>query len=156
MGLKEGVEAVVTEMEHEAKTRHGEAQSVLQKYSHWLRTLLIVGGDAKPVERQWTPEEQHAIMVAAARREFREKRRISGSIDQGLEEVRVSEGDRSVEIVGGRKEMTSSMPTFAVIDAAMPVGAKTLVDGDVYILNQDGKLHFSQKDSDVLNKQCSR
>ena len=159
MGLKEGVIAVVEEMERDAKVRHGEAQSVLLKYSQWLRTLMIVAGDSKPVERQWTPEEQTAILMAKAREEFKGKRRVKSDISQGLDDLEVksvgslSAGRSSAELVGGGYD---DIPTMMDIDPSMPFGAKILVGNGVFILEQDGKLHYSQKDTEGMRTQSTR
>ena len=78
-------------------------------------------------------ELQHAIMIEKAKEEFRKTKQEE------------QEGKRVVPSVGGVLQ-----GDYVPIDTAMPVGAKTLIAEQVYILQADGKLHFSFEETLAL------
>lgn len=51
-----------------------------------------------------------------------------------------------VDVIGG-KANPDNIPTVVSIDSRMPVGAKTILNGDVYVLGEDRKLHFCPEET---------
>jgi|ERR1700738_4384914 len=54
-----------------------------------------------------------------------------------------SGGTAMVELVGCPDDVDGG--TMVPINSAMPVGARTVVAGDVYVFQADGKLHWSEE-----------
>ena len=55
--------------------------------------------------------------------------------------------ERSVQLVGGDYE---EMASFTLIDCSMPVGAYTVISGQVFKLKEDGKLHYCEEQTEKL------
>lgn len=56
-----------------------------------------------------------------------------------------------VEVVGGQMGCSEAV-TMTQVDPRMPVGAKTLMGTEVYVLGEGRKLYYSQEETDKFRK----
>ena len=154
MSLADSVLEVAGMMEGDVASLQKESQgrlvpsSTVAAYAKMLRVAVKAaegsGGPSLPV---LTPAMQHLVEIEKAKAEFR-KGRADGAL-KGGEKADAEEKNlgRLVGCIGGKSDAD-----FVDVDSGMPCGAKMMVAGEVYILGEDGWLHFSQSDTEEVNR----
>lgn len=135
MALADAIALIADQMDEESQ-EHKTANNLicagmLRSYARQLRTAVKAaeGGNTAPATPQVVPELQHFQEIEKAKAELREQRKRAK-----MEEAH----DNYATCVGGKADGVQA-PI-----ADMPVGAKTIIDGDVYEL-KGGKLVFVVK-----------
>ncbi len=136
MGLRESVEDIIKEMEADDAE---DSIHYLRPYIKILRIALkasAVDPDAirlasAPLIPQMSPEAHHRLQIEKAKEEFRGK---SAVMEEAL-------SDKQLELVDG-PGYDKACPTYIPMPADMPIGAKTSIEGSIYQLRKDGRLHF--------------
>lgn len=136
MSLAEAVSMVAESMDLEAQgTPAPEVAAALRRHVLNLRIAVKASAGAPSLAPDPNPI---AAMQAAARREF-----------SGRARQEEAAGEQTVGLVGGPVG-SEDVPTFVQVAAAMPVGAKTVVAGSVYVLGEDRQLHYSEDETKRL------
>lgn len=122
MALRDAVLEVVEQMENDRNPD-------LLTYARQLR-LLVKASDNAPVQPSyhWTESGQSAQV-----KEIEKKIKLRADTEEKM-------GERMVTLQGG-----SCDGDMVSIDSTMPIGARTLLNGQVYQLQGDNKLHFDEK-----------
>ena len=140
MSLAEAVLTIAEEMDKESRlVREVDIYRQLldislKSFAQQLRIAVRASGSDARIIPELLPETQHALMIGEAREEFRKaKDSVAG------EETSAT---MMVEMEGGLGH-----DSLVAIDASMPVGAKTLIANQVYVLQADHKLHLLREES---------
>ncbi len=129
MSLAKAVLEVVNFMEDDVTSNTDSVVArQLLGYARMLKVAVQAhdGAGDRPTPPVMPAELQHAVMIEKARAEFRKGKQEEEEKDPVV-----------APLVGG-----SSDGDCIPIDLAMPVGAKTQVNGQIYQLQADHKLHF--------------
>lgn len=138
MALADAIVIIADQMDEEAKdladikdAGKSYCAMTLKGFSRQLRTAVKAsdGEKAAPTAPQVAPGLQHFIEIEKARAELREQKKRTN-----LEDAH----DNYATCVGGKSDGVLAPIAF------MPVGARTIIDGEVYELN-GGKLVFVVK-----------
>lgn len=126
MSLAKAVLEVVNFMEDDVTSNIDSVVArQLLGYARMLKVAVQANEGATSVQTPVMPAElQHAVMIEKARAEFRKDKQ--------------EEKEPAVTLLVGGNSDGDCIP----IDPAMPIGAKIQVNGQVYQLQADHKLHF--------------
>jgi hypothetical protein len=149
MSLRDSVREICSQMEAEAKEleEHGKYDETrtLGLYRRMLEVALKAseGEDLRPLilpaQNGLPPGQYEADLMRRAREEARAAKQRTDSIER-------HEGMAAPhELVGGTAD-----GTMAPFPDGAPAGAKTVVEGQVYVLGEDRKLRFSQEETERL------
>ncbi len=152
MSLKEAMLDLANDMEADVNEEDTIPSSVMRGYIRSIRMAVKAApDDSVPLPAQlpvMNPMQadpmqsmvHHFQQVERAKEEMRQKK------EEGVErEI----GEHLVEVIGS-PDSEDGIPETTVIDASMPVGAKTAIGGCVYIRGTDGKLHYSREDTEKI------
>lgn len=146
MSLSEAVLEITEEMIREADDLKGQNELIWMALRNWAKQLKVAvrasEGTALSAEMKYDeqgrgtvflhPDAQHFQMIERARKELREQKRASEA----------QEGDETrMAVCEGGPADGETVP----LSAGMPAGAKTMIDGKVYVLSDKGVLVWEDK-----------
>ncbi len=132
MSLADAVLAVATEMETEAeKCVHTEDACLMRSFAKQLRLAV------KASQGNFSP--QTTVLPSQVMEDRAKQIRLRDQRIQAEQE----EASRELMVLHGGK----SDATMTPVQRNMPIGAKIIRDGEVYVLGEDGRLCFSQEDT---------
>lgn len=102
-------------------------------------SVLTAPAGQDPWERAWSQGEQDRLKALAEKRELQAREELKAQV------LREEAGTDMVEAVGG-----DSDGVMVPVDPRMPVGAKTLLSKQVYVLSGERKFVFSQEETDKM------
>ncbi len=136
MSLSEAILEIIEDIEAEAiaVVHSPQARQQFTSFAKQLRRALKaadnqpLNGISPPLSHLLAPEAQHTKYIEEARLKLREERQKANA-QEGASDVMRIIADGSEEGVG------------ILMPSSMPVGAKTLINNQVHILREDGKLY---------------
>ncbi len=140
MALSDAILEIAEQLEGVGKEAQTPNNFVFFSFANQLRTAVKASeGNQLPAQQArqvpLDPAYQNFMMIEKAKAELREKRAKELLREDGM-------NSGMAVTIGGKSEAT-----YVPIDPRMPVGAKTAIGLEVYVLEQDGKLHYSEVDT---------
>jgi hypothetical protein len=144
MSLKDAIIMVAESMEEDAKSSELKTGLglILKSYARELRTAVKADErevkDSLPIAFDASQAGAlHRIQIEKAKEEFRSKK------EKQLEK----ESTVMMEIVGLEEEEG----TIVQMPAEMPVGARTNLNGNIFVKGEDNKLHYEPQKEEAKN-----
>lgn len=163
MSLRDAVAEIADDLDKDAKQYamrgDGILVSLLSSYAKQLRRALKASeGEQQVTQQIITPQVQHDHMINKFREEFRKQKSEKGESVPVMREER--DKAELEEVHDGIQVHVSGGPDddcWVQIDPRMPIGAKTMLAGGVYVLNRmkDGGhlyLEFSPEETAKIDK----
>ena len=141
MSLSEVVLEIAGEMEGKADCFHEDISTVLKSFAASLRMAVKASQNNSPL----TPSHSlHDVIQDTNKKLVRESQQ---SLHDAMSSIRKQESFSGsvIELVGCPD---SSVPEFLPVDESIPVGACPIVNGSVYRMEGDGKLHFLKEETE--------
>ena len=148
MALDEAVLEIAEQMLAEAKDLETDAataytRSTLKGYARQLKSIVKAAEGTEKEQTHALPNPfamdagfQHFTMVEQAKEALRLEKKKS----QAEEKIGVNAAGNLVLCEGGKSD-----GIMTPIEPEMPVGARTMLDGEVYEFKDDGKFHFDEE-----------
>jgi hypothetical protein len=177
MALPEAVLAIAVKMKEEATKDLGKGKDVerraivlqtrLESFASELETAVKAAeGLAAPQQpyhpgQLLTPQMQHVLEIEKEKEEFRKKKKgdkESPVITKAKADVEEQYLGEFRELVGGPQAKDDVEATFIPIDPLdpPPAGAKTEINGTVYIMKDDQKFHYSEEETNKFQEKKSK
>jgi len=145
-GFKDAIKIVIESIESDVEgLEDSKLARQLLGYARNLKIALAAASDATAS----VPQQNHRALIDQARAEF------AGERLQKEEVVGFAAGETLAELTGTPGD-DESTPTMVSIEASMPIGAKTQINGFVYVLNVDKKLIYSEEETTKWKEQLTK
>jgi hypothetical protein len=150
VALSDAVLAIVEDMEKTVQTVPVSPEKVweiiIRSWTQQLRIAIKASAGSEKnlgLGTLLNPQAQHQAMIEKAREEFRGSKKRTEA-EEGL-------GMVMTELVGF--PVMDGVPTSIAIPPDTPFGAKTSINGMVFVYGEDRKLHFSREETEKQSRQ---